>query len=86
VTRIGLPAVSGAIGIAGGILLGRTALQRNRKVLGIPVPEKVDLSGVTHQIGEAGKQFGKLAAEVRTVAGEVKSVREKAEQIGRVLG
>jgi hypothetical protein len=55
-------------------------------VLGIPVPEKVDLSGVTHQIGEAGKQFGKLAAEVRTVAGEVKSVREKAEQIGRVLG
>jgi hypothetical protein len=82
-----VPAVSGAIGIAGGILLGRTALQqRNRTVLGIPVPSKIDLSGVTQQIGEAGRQFGKLANEVRSVAGEVKTVREKAEQIGKVLG
>jgi hypothetical protein len=79
--------VSGAIGIAGGILLGRTALQRNnRTVLGIPVPSKIDLSGVTQQLGEAGRQFGKLASEVRSVAGEVRSVKEKAEQIGKVLG
>ncbi len=81
-----MPAVTGAVGIAGGILLGRTALQRNRKVLGIPMPAKVDLAGVTHQIGEAGKQFGKLAGEIRNVAGEVSSLREKAEQIGKVLG
>jgi hypothetical protein len=74
-----VPAVSGAVGIAGGILLGRTALQRTRKVLGIPVPARVDLDGVTHQIGEAGKQFAKLA-------GEIRSLREKAEQIGKVLG
>ncbi|MFZ0383901.1 MAG: hypothetical protein WCD11_28385 [Solirubrobacteraceae bacterium] len=79
-------AVGIAGGIAGGILLGRTGLQRNRKVLGIPVPAKIDLDGVTHQIGEAGKQFGKLAGEIRTVAGEVRSLREKAEQIGKVLG
>jgi hypothetical protein len=78
--------VTGAIGIAGGILLGRNALHRDRRVLGIPVPSKVDLSGVTQQLGEAGKQFGKLAAEVRSVAGEVRTVREKAEQIGKVLG
>jgi hypothetical protein len=81
-----VPAVTGAIGVAGGILLGRNALQRNRKVLGIPVPSKVDLSGVSQQIGQAGRQFGKLASEVRTVAGEVRTVREKAEQIGKVLG
>jgi hypothetical protein len=86
VARIGVPAVSGAIGIAGGILLGRSALQRNRKVLGIPVPSKVDLSGVSQQIGEAGRQFGKLAGELRNVTGEVRSVKEKAEQIGKVLG
>jgi hypothetical protein len=66
-------------------LLGRNALQRNRKVLGIPVPSKVDLTSVSQQIGEAGRQFGKLAGEVRTVASEVRGVREKAEQIGKVL-
>lgn len=81
-----MPAVTGAVGIAGGILLGRTALQRTRKVLGIPVPAKVDLGGVSHQIGEVGKQVGKLAGEIRSAAGEVRSLREKAEQIGKVLG
>ena len=84
--RIGVPAVTGAVGVAGGILLGRTKLQRNRKVLGIPVPSKIDLGDVTHHIADAGKQFGKLADEVRKASGEVRSVKEKAEQIGRVLG
>ena len=42
------------------------------------MPSKVDFTGVGQQIGEAGKQFGKLA-------GEVRGVREKAEQIARVL-
>jgi hypothetical protein len=85
-----VPAVTGAVGIAGGIaggvLLGRTARQRNRKVLGISMPAKVDLVGVTQQIGEAGKQIGKLAGEIRNVAGEVRSLREKAEQVDKVLG
>lgn len=80
-----MPVATGAAGVAGGILLGRTALQRNRKVLGIPLPTKIDLNGVTHQIGEAGKQFGKLAGEVRNVAGEVRAARQKAEQIGKIL-
>jgi hypothetical protein len=78
--------VTGAAGIAGGIVLGRNALQRGHKVLGISMPSKIDLNGVTHQIGEAGKQFGKLAGEVRNVAGEVRTAREKAEQIGKILG
>jgi hypothetical protein len=81
-----VPVVTGAAGIAGGILLGRNALQRNRKLLGIQMPSKIDLNGVTQQIGEAGKQFGKLAGEVRNVAGEVRAAREKAEQIGKILG
>jgi len=80
-----VPAVTGAAGIAGGILLGRVALQRNRKVLGIQMPSKVDLGSFSQQIGEAGKQFGKLAGEVRNVAGEVRAAREKAEQIGKIL-
>jgi hypothetical protein len=81
-----VPAVTGAAGIAGGVLLGRTALHRDRKLLGISVPDKVDLAGVTRQIGEAGKQFGRLAGEIRNIAAEVRNVREKAEQIGKALG
>jgi hypothetical protein len=77
--------VSGAIGIAGGVLLGRTALQRHKKVLGMPIPSKIDLHGVTQEIGKAGKQFGKLAEEVRKGTAEVRSAREKAEQIARVF-
>lgn len=74
-----MPVVSAAAGVAGGVVLGRTALQRNRKVLGIPMPgSKVDLSDVTKQIGEAGRQFGKLA-------GEVRAAREKAEKVSRAI-
>jgi hypothetical protein len=68
--------VSAAFGVAGGVLVTRK--RSPRKVLGIPVPEKVDLGGVAEQIGSAGRQFGELA-------GEVRAVRQKAEQIGRLL-
>lgn len=77
-TNAGIGALGAALGVAGGVLLGRTAAQRDRKVLGVPVPEKIDLGGIGQQIGDAGKQFGKLASEVRTV-------REKAEQIAKIL-
>jgi hypothetical protein len=79
ITQVAIPAVTGAIGVAGGVLLGRTALQKNRKILGIPVPGvKVDMSDLSKQIGEAGRQFGKLAREVKVA-------REKAEKIGRAV-
>jgi hypothetical protein len=78
-THVVLPVVSAAAGVAGGVVLGRTALQRNRKILGIPLPgSKVPLSDVSKQIGEAGRQFGKLA-------GEVRAAREKAEKISRAI-
>ncbi|HET8976867.1 MAG TPA: hypothetical protein VFN87_01845 [Solirubrobacteraceae bacterium] len=70
---------SAAAGVAGGVVLGRTALQRNRKIFGIPVPGvKVDLGDMSKQIGEAGRQLGKLASEV-------KAAREKAEKISRAI-
>jgi hypothetical protein len=78
-TDIGISALSATVGVAGGVLLGRTTLQRTRKVLGVSVPSKVDFGDIGKQIGEAGRQFGKLATEVQ-------AVRRKAEQIGRVLG
>jgi hypothetical protein len=78
--------VTGAVGIAGGVLLGRTALKQQKKVLGIPIKTtKMDLNAVTQEISKAGKQFGKLAEEVRSATGEVRSVKEKAEQIGKIF-
>jgi hypothetical protein len=75
-----VPAVTGVVGIAGGVLLGRTALQyKVRKALGNPLLGKIDFGGVTEQICEAEQQFGKLADEIR-------AAREKAEKIGRSLG
>jgi hypothetical protein len=75
---------SAALGVAGGILLGRTAAsKRPRKLLGIELPtqRKADLSGLSdlaRSVNDAGRQFGKLA-------GEVRQARQKAEEIGRVL-
>jgi hypothetical protein len=80
VSNVGIPVVTAALGIAGGVLLGRTALKRNRKVMGIPIPNtKIDLAGISKQVGEAGRQFGNLAREVRMV-------REKAEKLGKAIG
>jgi hypothetical protein len=73
VRTVGASIAGATVGVVGGVLLGRTALQRHRKL-----PPKIDLTGVGQQIGEAGRQFARLASEVR-------SVREKAEQIGQVL-
>jgi hypothetical protein len=79
VTQVAVPFITGAIGVAGGVLLGRTALHRNPKILGVRVPSvKVDLANVSKQVGAAAKQFGRLANEVQ-------QAREKAEQLGRAI-
>jgi hypothetical protein len=82
--------IGAAAGIAGGILIGRTVGKgHERKVLGVKLPHRngnghglsgvtSGLSGVTSGLNEAGKQFGKLAGEVRVA-------REKAEEIGKAL-
>ena len=80
ITHVVVPMASAAAGVAGGVVLGRTALHRQRKFLGMPVPNtKIDLSDMSKQIGEAGRQFGKLASEVR-------AAREKAEKISKAIG
>jgi hypothetical protein len=76
-----VPITTAAAGVAGGIVLARTTLQHRRKFLGIPLPgtKRTDLSDLTKQVGEAGRQFGNLA-------GEVRAAREKAEQISKAIG
>lgn len=54
-------------------------LQKKRTRIGVPVPnQKIEFRGLVEQVGEAGRQIGRLAREVQTV-------REKAEQIARIL-
>ena len=88
VRQVGVPVLTGtlsaAAGIAGGVLLGRTAAaKRPKKLLGISLPtqQKADFSGLSQlakSVNEAGHQFGRLAGEVRTA-------RQKAEQVGKAL-
>jgi hypothetical protein len=74
-----VPLVTGAVGVLAGVAVARRALKGGRKVLGIPLPgRRTGLDGVAKQIGEAGRQFAKLAEEVRTT-------RERAEEIGKAL-
>jgi hypothetical protein len=72
-----------AAGIAGGILIGRTAAgKKSRSVLGVKLPaQRIDFSGLSDfakSVNDAGRQFGKLA-------GEVREARQKAEEIGKAL-
>ncbi len=77
---VGLPIVTAAAGLAGGIVIARVRLRRQRKIFGIPWPvAKAGLSDLSQQVSEAGRQFGVLAAEVRAAL-------EKAEEINRAVG
>jgi hypothetical protein len=87
-----LPAVAGAIGVAGGVLLGRNA-QPNRKILGVPVPNKVngpkvniDLANISEKVGEASRQFGKLAGEVKTARQRAEQIGKAAQEVGKAIG
>jgi hypothetical protein len=72
-------AIAAAAGVVGGVVLDRKKLTGKRKVLGVSVPGTGGgLDGFARQVGEAGKQLGKLAAEVR-------ETREKAQQVGKAL-
>jgi hypothetical protein len=74
-------AVAGAAaGVVGGVLLSKSQ-QKSHKVLGLKLPKrrKSGADGIARSVGEAGRQFGKLASEVRIA-------REKAERIGKALG
>lgn len=75
--RVGISFVSATAGLAGGILLGR---RRSGRAAGeLAANQRVGSPGLAEHVGEAARQFGRLASELRIV-------RETAEQIARVLG
>jgi hypothetical protein len=65
--------------------VGRNALQRGRRILGVPIPEKIDFGGIGKEIGGLGQQLGEAGKQFGKLAGEVQSFRQKAEQIGKAL-
>ena len=78
-----LPAVSAAAaaaaGVVGGIVLERSRGGSRRKVLGIPVPgTRPDMGTLVKAVAKTGKEFGKLAREVKTT-------RQKAEKAAKAL-
>jgi hypothetical protein len=80
VKNVGVPVASAAVGAVAATALEQRRANRRRKVLGVPLPRVrgVEFDGLAKSIGEAGKQFGRLADEVR-------QSREKAEQVGKAL-
>jgi hypothetical protein len=78
---VGTAVVGAAAGVVGGVVLGRTKMTRKRKLLGVPMPgtpSRDGMESLAKNVGEAGKQFGKLA-------GEVRAARQKAEDVGKAL-
>src|SRR5207302_1881171 len=77
-----LPVATAAAGAAAGVL-GTAALRRKgkspRKVLGLSVPGLgPGVEKLGEQVGEAARQFNRLANEVRTA-------RERAEKIAKAF-
>ncbi len=81
VAKIGIPVMTSAIGVAGGILLSGKGLQRRHKILGTSLPNKVDID-----LGRASARIGKASRRVGNLAGEMRNVRERTQQLGRALG
>jgi hypothetical protein len=73
-------AVAGAAaGVIGGVILGRKG-KAPKKVLGVKIPGTggSGFDGLADNVGNAAKQLGKLASEVR-------EARQRAEKVGKAL-
>jgi hypothetical protein len=74
-----IPAASAAIGVAGGVALGRAATPRGPELFGVRLPNiRVDFTDVGKGLGQAGQQLGRLV-------GEIQAVREKAEKVAQAI-
>jgi hypothetical protein len=77
---------TGAAGLIGGAVIATRLGKKPKKVLGIPVPGTGGgIDGLAKQVGKAGKQFKKANGQLSELTTEVRSAREKAEQIGKVI-
>lgn len=80
--KAGTPILAGgaaAVGLVGGMVLGKRVLGPRRTVLGIPVSRKgLSLQPVAKEVGKAGKQIGRLTDELA-------QARKQAKKVGDAL-
>jgi hypothetical protein len=77
-----------AVGVAGAVALKNS--QRQKKILGVPVPRKlpklqvpdVDIKKVAKSVGKASKQIGEKS---QSVSKDIERVGVQAERIGKML-
>jgi hypothetical protein len=75
-----------AAGVAGGVILGRHLGQRPRHVLGVRVPGSGAAMGdLVKQVKRSGKHLKTAGKQIADLTDEVRSAREKAEEIGRAI-
>jgi hypothetical protein len=67
-------------------VLGSKFARKPKKVLGVKVPGTGGgVDGLAKQIGKAGKQFTKASKQLGELTDEVRTAKEKAEQVGKVI-
>jgi hypothetical protein len=77
---------TGAAGLLGGVILGTRLSNKPKKVLGVPIPGTGSgLNGVAKQVKKAGKQFQKTSKQVADLTDEVRTARQKAEDVAKVI-
>ena len=68
------------------MVLGSKYARKPKKVLGVKVPGTGSgLDGLTKQVGKAAKQFKKANGQLGELTSEVRSAKEKAEQVGKII-
>ena len=67
-------------------MLGRSLGNKPKRVLGMKVPGTgAGLDGVAKQVKKTGKQLQKTSKQVAELTDEVRSARQKAEDVGKAI-
>ena len=75
-----------AAGVVGGVILGRHLGQRPRHVLGVRLPGSGAAMGdLVKQVKRSGRHLKTAGKQIADLTDEVRTAREKAEEIGRAI-
>ena len=73
-------------GLVGGVVLGSKFAHKPRRVFGVKVPGTGGgIDALTKQVGKAAKQFTKASKQLGELTDEVRTAKETAEQVGKVI-
>jgi hypothetical protein len=70
----------------GGVILGRHLGQRPKHILGVRVPgSNAGMTDLVKQVKRSAKHLRTAGKQISDLTDEVRSAREKAEEIGRAI-